>query len=143
MSGVGYSQASILCKGYQFGKKNSFTRTLRKLDWVIGHEQERNQCVAPKWSNAQIDETVSGTRKYEQGHQVRQLGAQWALTMVEVDPDDGRTIQVNIQFLDRNRYFIKLLLSFEVNIDFILEVLIFSRVQLFSTNVFSANTFSS
>ena len=45
-------------------------------------------------------------RKYHRGHRVRQVGALWALTFVEVD-EQGRTTYLDIVFLDRSKRSVK------------------------------------
>ena len=56
-----------------------------------------------RYSNAQIDETAFGQRKYKKGKRVRKHGIQWGLTFVEVDFRTGKTIDIDMQFLPLNK----------------------------------------
>ena len=82
----------------------SWTRYIKDVGLVCAEVMERDRRdPANQYSNAQADESAMGARKYWRGKRVRKLGVQWALTCVDVDPHDGHTIAVDIQFLPYNK----------------------------------------
>ena len=46
---------------------------------------------------------VISLRKYHHGKYARKAGVQWGLTGIEVDPETGKTITVDLQLLPYNR----------------------------------------
>ena len=47
----------------------------------------------------QWDEVAMGTRKYHRGRRVRQSGVQWAVTGAHVDFENGKTLEIDCQFI--------------------------------------------
>ena len=71
---------------------------------VCGESLERNRRnPANKFTNAQIDETAFGKRKWEKGRRQRKAGVQWGLTIVEVDEETNKTKSLDLQMLAYNK----------------------------------------
>ena len=90
--------------GHDVCSKNTWTRYIKDVGLVCAEALERDRRdPANQYSNCQSDESAMGDRKYKRGKRVRKMGVQWALSCVDVDPNTGRTIAVDIQFLPYNK----------------------------------------
>ena len=82
---------------YKGQSKNTWTRYIKDVGMVCAEAMKRDRRnPANKYVNAQVDESTMEDRKCKRGKRVRKVGVQWALSCVEVDPDDGRTVALSI-----------------------------------------------
>ena len=61
--------------------------------------EKRRRGGAQQWTSSRWDEVAMGTRKYHRERRVRQSGVQWAVTGVHVDPESGKTLEIDCQFV--------------------------------------------